>query len=335
MKKRVLSIVLAGMLVSGLLIGCDEEAEVAPVQEEVVAEEQQESEEVAAPVEETEEAVEKVISEETEDVTSGPVGAYVCESEEEMEGVAVKIYYWVILNEDHSAYMCTQDGFKCEWSDDGVITGTDVAFTENFTYEDDKLTFTNGDNTLEFTRFEGKVVWPNPYVVSEEDTEDGIYHVNLHGEDIKTDEDKLIAKCGIYTEDTYDIVDITMLAEGDAIVVDGLIYKVDSIEDKSVGKIINGGIEEGGVDLQAIDEGNCYMYQGFDDLRTYTFQFEKEFEIAEGTTFSDSQNSPGEAEIYSYEELADVLKDDFLYQASATVRIEDGKIVEITRIFRP
>lgn len=341
MKKRILSVVLIGLLVSAMMIGCGAKPEAAQAQESdatVEATEQTEEAEPAQeeePIEEAAPVEDTAAPEESEEEAVGPVGAYMCEMDEEMEGNMVKIRYWTILNEDHSAFMCTQDSFKCEWTDDGVITGTEANFTENFTYEDDKLIFANGDQKMEFTRFNGNIVWPNPYVVSEEDTEDGIYPVVIRGEDIRTDGDKLIAKCEIYTEDSYDIVDISMLGEGDAIVVDGMIYYIESIEDKNVGKIINGGLEEGGVDLQALDESNCYKYQGFDDLRTYTFQFEKEFEIAEGTTFSDSRNTPGEAEIHEYDEIAELLKDELLYKTDSTVRIEDGKIVEITRMFRP
>ena len=74
----------------------------------------------------------------------------------------------------------------------------------------------------------------------------------------------------VYSEDLYDAADISQLKAGDTIIYQGRTIVVAQVADMESGfKTINGGIEEGGAELQAGD-GGTYRGTQLDDHSVYT-----------------------------------------------------------------
>mgnify|MGYP003344512016 CR=1 FL=1 len=96
--------------------------------------------------------------------------------------------------------------------------------------------------------------------------------------------------------ETYDIVDMNTLETGDGIECDGLLVKVESIENKNGRIYINGGLDVGGLEFRAVDEGNCYVFNGYDDIATYQKYDLVAFKISGGcviTDYSDLERQDG------------------------------------------
>lgn len=180
---------------------------------------------------------------------------------------------------------------------------------------------------------EPKTVAPNPIEIDLEAPEDGIYSAAFTAADLTG---TTLSNVHLYTADTYDIVDISTLEVGDTITIDGEDVEIKSIERDDLVHI-NGGLEEGGWDLKAQDESNCFVVFGLDDACTYTDHGAATLEVSEDVVFSDNalmedRTTTGiedvtaaiaEGEAYGYD----------MY--NTTLRVEDGKIVEINRIYVP
>ena len=89
---------------------------------------------------------------------------------------------------------------------------------------------------------------------------DATVAASFGAEDISEKDGKTEITLTVYDYDVYDMVDISQLAVGDTIVVDGKDMVVASREDKDGFVTINGGLEQGGVDLTSDDSG--FIRQG-------------------------------------------------------------------------
>ena len=83
------------------------------------------------------------------------------------------------------------------------------------------------------------------------------------------------------------MVDIAQLAVGDTIVVDGKDMVVTSREDENGFVTINGGLEQGGVDLTSDDSG-VYYAVGLDDTKSYHELGKVTVPVAEGFVLTDN-----------------------------------------------
>ena len=59
--------------------------------------------------------------------------------------------------------------------------------------------------------------------------------------------------------------------------------------------------------------------------------------MSETATFADSDLTPNDERVYSYDEIADVINNDdgYFYQGNVRVEIKDGEIVSIVRRYTP
>ena len=141
----------------------------------------------------------------------------------------------------------------------------------------------------------------------------------------------------IFTEDMYDIAQLEALNIGDSIVVNGETVQVSSIEYGDT-ILINGGMLEGGVDLAPIEEGNSWRFCGDDDISAYTEVGVTTLEVDPSATYIDASNINADPVKADYEGIVDAMmasEDETFDQYNTTVRIENGKVVEINRVFRP
>ena len=96
---------------------------------------------------------------------------------------------------------------------------------------------------------EPKRVEPLPESLDLNALTDATVAASFGAENISEKDGKTQITLTVYDYDVYDMVDIAQLAVGDTIVVDGKDMVVASREDKDGFVTINGGLEQGGVDL--------------------------------------------------------------------------------------
>ena len=170
-----------------------------------------------------------------------------------------------------------------------------------------------------------------------ENLTDAILSVSLdEGDAYVDDQGRMQMNLKIYTYDKYDLVDIANLKVGDTVVRHSGEVKVISIEQNDSGTIyINGGLENGGFDLVTDDCGIFYE-TGFNDLKNW-------HEIGETTVrvsvdFKGIDNADlehGEVIIYPGDFLIGAVTNYDFTPYNTTIRVEDGQIVEMNRVFIP
>lgn len=170
-----------------------------------------------------------------------------------------------------------------------------------------------------------------------ENLNDAILSVSLEEGDAYVDDTGIMQMdVKIYTYDKYDLVDISALKEGDTIVTHAGEVEVTSL-DRSEGGIlyINGGLEEGGFDLVTDDSG-IFFETGFNDAKNW-------YEVGEATIrvsvdflgYDNADPEQGEVVIYPGDFLVGEVENYDFTPYNTTIRVEEGQIVEMTRIFVP
>lgn len=180
------------------------------------------------------------------------------------------------------------------------------------------------------------VVQPLPDTTTDNLT-DAILAVSLEEGDAYVDDTgEMQMDLKIYTYDQYDMVDIAVLKEGDTIVTHAGELEVSALERSEGGILrINGGLEEGGLDLVTDDSG-IFFETGFNDAKNW-------YEVGEATIrvsaeFKGCDNSDpekGEVMIYPGDFLVGEVTDYNFTPYNTTIRIEDGQIVELNRAYTP
>ena len=139
----------------------------------------------------------------------------------------------------------------------------------------------------------------------------------------------------IYTYDKYDMVDIAQLKVGDIIVTHAGEVEVTSLEENSIGIIVNGGLEEGGFDLVTDDSG-IYFETGFNDAKNWYEVGEATIRVSadfEGHDMADPDK--GDVILYPGSFLVGEVTNYNFVPHNTTIRVEEGQIVEMTRTFMP
>ena len=184
-----------------------------------------------------------------------------------------------------------------------------------------------------------KTVAPQTYEMDVNALADGIYPVSFDRGDVLSGTSGIYMNAvHIFTEDWYDLVDINTLAVGDTLVVEGEPLEVKSVENREGTVVVNGGLDEGGVELIGEEDTNGYRVWGFDDLATYTEQGVTTLVIDPSATYTDASDIDGEPVTASYDGIVEAMQssdNDSFGPSSTTVRIEAGKVVEINRIYVP
>lgn len=183
---------------------------------------------------------------------------------------------------------------------------------------------------------EGKTINPLPDTTMQNLT-DAILAVSLEEGDAYVDDNgRMQMDLKIYTYDKYDMVDIASLDVGDTIVRYSDEVKVVSKEQDETGMIhINGGLKNGGIDLVTDDCGIFYEI-GFDDVKNW-------YEVGESTIrvsvefmgIDNGDSELGELMLYPGDFLNGTVTNYDFTPYNTTIRVEDGQIVELNRVFIP
>lgn len=143
----------------------------------------------------------------------------------------------------------------------------------------------------------------------------------------------------VYSEDLYDAADISQLKAGDTIIYQGRNIVVAQVADMESGfKTINGGIEEGGAELQAGD-GGTYRGTQLDDHSVYTTLGKATVPVAANLVVIDCGIEPTDpvdtirTDARGY--LQKLGQRDGFNELNTQVLIENGKVTQIARRWIP
>ena len=164
---------------------------------------------------------------------------------------------------------------------------------------------------------------------------DATVAASFGAEDISEKDGKTEITLTVYDYDLYDMVDIAQLAVGDTIVVDGKDMVVASREDKDGFVTINGGLEQGGVDLTSDDSG-VYYAVGMDDAKSYHELGRITVPVAEGFVLTDNSDPDHPDETYAASDLAKLAGEGVGFTAGNTLAtIEHGELTVLARSYTP
>lgn len=168
--------------------------------------------------------------------------------------------------------------------------------------------------------------------------ENSVLNISFEQNDFYQDESgEMILRMQIYSYEEFDLVDISGLKAGDTILLSGEEIPVKSVERNDYGMVhVNGGLDEGGFDL-ATDDSGIYFVHGYSDMKSWIPVADAEFAVSETFVFHDSADLELGTVVYDAEDLIDAIPNSlFGYQPqNTTVRIENGLVVEMNRIYTP
>ena len=181
---------------------------------------------------------------------------------------------------------------------------------------------------------EPKVIRPMYTETDIKQPADGIYYVAFEPSDIENG----MLKLTVYSKDCYDIADIANLAVWDTIIAGDEAIVVVTLE-RDYDLLINGGLIDGGINLRAYDEDNCWHVAMEDGYATFTNRGEAVWTLDEGVSFTDGwdiENEP--VVIIGSKAVTNAIREtemEYFDPYSTAVRVENGKIVEIERWYTP
>ena len=182
---------------------------------------------------------------------------------------------------------------------------------------------------------EAKRVEPLPETLDVNALTDATVAASFSAEDISEKDGKTQITLTVYDYDVYDMVDVAQLAVGDTIVADGKDMVVTSREDKDGFVTINGGLEQGGVDLTSDDSG-VYYAVGMDDVKSYHELGRITVPVAEGFVLTDNADPEHPDETYAASDLAKLAASEPGFTANNTLAtIEHGELTVLARSYTP
>ena len=277
--------------------------------------------------------------------TDGAIWTYTCDYDADTDSlvsngeVATKVNYTYVDAENSTEELVYEDGeavFSLNgegllvWDDKKEQAGEGRAFAlvpEEETTED--------ETAEDETQATGRTVEP---MIPEYDFDalaDGTYPVYFEPAALKDG----TLSFTVYSQDVFDIVDISTLEVGDSLVVNGIPFVVETLERDDGDLLINGGLDNGGLTLRAFDEDNCWKVVMEDDYSTYTERGDAALPLADSVTFTDGWDIEKDpVTVSGAEAVADAITGtdmNYFSPLNTTARVEDGQIVEIVRVYMP
>ena len=180
---------------------------------------------------------------------------------------------------------------------------------------------------------------------TELNTTDASLPAAFNRDDLK---DGVLNNVHLYTDDIYDIVDISKMAVGDTFEAEGKTITIETIDKDEFGNIkINGGFEEDdGYTLTTEEDTNGWITTGYNDFGTYTERGTVSLELAENVTFTDGYFLDAAALeagqkpliVTGIEAVTKAImesENDSFDALNTELVIENGKVVDIARCYTP
>ena len=195
---------------------------------------------------------------------------------------------------------------------------------------------TQEEETTTTTTEEAKRVEPLPADESLSNPTDADVAASFNPSDIREEDGQLVMEFTVYDYELFDSADISTLAVGDTIVIDGTDMVVTSREDTEGGYIvINDGLDQGGVDL-APGEGGTYYSMGLDDAKDYQEVATIKLPVDPNcvlTDNSDLENPNQQMAISEVQSMSD--EEAHFIPHNTVIHIENGTVTGITLNYIP
>lgn len=166
---------------------------------------------------------------------------------------------------------------------------------------------------------------------------DAILSISLNEGDAYVDDTgKMQMDLTLYSYDQYDMVDISMLKVGDILVTHTGEVEVATLDHKENGTIlINGGLDENGFDL-ITDETGVYYECGYSDAKNWHEIGEATIRVSVDFMYYDTSDlDKGELLYYPGDFLIGAVTDYNFTPHNTTIRVENGQIIEMHRVYTP
>lgn len=202
------------------------------------------------------------------------------------------------------------------------------------------------ENVIEENQDENEdsaVVMPLPVTVDMENLDNCIVAVSVgKGEAYVDDAGEIQMDVTVHTYDLYDMVDISMLEEGDTIRLRKEDVLIETLERNDLGAvIINGGLDVGGYELITDDSG-VFFEIGYSDVKSYYEVGKITLTVSPDFQFIDKSDLDKGEQIYHIEDfIVDQEGVLIFFELNPTtphntkVVIEDGVIVSMERVYTP
>ena len=166
---------------------------------------------------------------------------------------------------------------------------------------------------------------------------DAILSVSLEEGDAYVDDTGIMQMdLTIYSYDKYDMVDISTLKVGDILVTHSGEVEIAALAHSENGTIlINGGLDENGIDL-ITDETGYFYARGYNDAKNWYEIGETTIRVSADFTYYDTSDlEKGEILYYPGSFLIGEVTDYHFTPYNTTIRVENGQIAEMNRIYTP
>lgn len=183
-----------------------------------------------------------------------------------------------------------------------------------------------------------KTIAPLPVTINMNNLTDCTVAVSIESEDLWVDNTGArVLPVTVYTYDLYDMVDISMLAVGDTIILRGEEVVITELSTTDYGAVqINGGLDMGGYDLVTNDH-TVYFETGYSDVKTYFALGEVTLPVSEDFVFIDSADLESGTATFTLEDLfTDKVAHIFGFTPNNTrIVIEGGVVTQMERVYTP
>ena len=184
-----------------------------------------------------------------------------------------------------------------------------------------------------------KTIAPMAYDIDVNNLPDGVYPVSFDRGDVLSGASGIyMNSVHIFTQDWYDLVDVSTLKVGDTIIVEGEEVPVLSLEETEYGIDVNEEQDARAFYLRSEEDANGYTVHGLDDLTTFTEQGVTTLVVDASATFTDAWDIESEPVTVNAEGIVEAMQtsaNDMFVPYNTTVRIEGGRVVEINRVYVP
>ena len=215
-----------------------------------------------------------------------------------------------------------------------VVEQTQVEIEETSNVQEENETLPEENEAV----VESKTISPLPVTIDMNQLDNCTVAVSFEEGDAYVDDTGIMRlDATVYTYDLYDMVDISLLEEGDTIVIRNQEVQVTSLERNDLGLVsINGGEENGGYDLFTDDSG-VYYETLFNDAKAYYPLGEATIRVSVDFEFYDNSDlEAGEKMYYPGDFLIKDAGIQYDFRAdNTTIVIEDGQIIAMNRIYTP
>lgn len=166
---------------------------------------------------------------------------------------------------------------------------------------------------------------------------DAILSISLEeGNAYVDDTGKMQMDLKIFSYDKYDMVDISMLKVGDILVTHAGEVEITTLTREENGTIlINGGLYEDGFDL-VTDETGIFYERGYNDAKNWYEVGEATIRVSVDFMYYDTSDlDRGEVLYYPGSFLIGEVTDYYFTPYNTTIRVENGQIIEMYRVYIP